>query len=1717
VLMAPVAEPLSPTVLPPVMVPTPQPSAAATGVVESVLAPITGNGPVAPVESAVSWVMLAAARRELGTPAAGQHTPATAVPTGPLSGTDAVSNRTAERSAIPASAAAEGAAQIIDPVASATATNPIAAFFEQIGAFVNQIVTAIAQVITQVVTAITNIFNPAPANKVPVAAAPPIVGTPDAATGVVTGTVTATDPDGDTVTYSAPATTAKGTVVVDATTGEFVYTPTAAARHDAASLTATGAQKADTFIVTVTDERGGKATISVAVVISPSNAAPVAGTPSLGAPDSETGVVTGSVSATDADGDTLTFSGSTTTAKGAVVVNADGAFFYTPTQTARHAAARDGAEAADLADSFTISMVDGHGGSATAAVNVVISPSNAAPVAEIVSISAPDSSTGAIAGVMEVLDADGDTITYSVPVATAKGEITFDPDGTFTYTPTAAARHDASKEGADAAALADSFTVTVFDGYGGSASAVVNVAVSPVNAAPVAGTPSVGDPDSETGVVTGSVSATDSDGDSLSFDAPASTSKGSVSINASTGAFTYTPTATARQNAAASGATSADEADTFTVTVSDGYGGSTLVPVNVVVSPTPQSNRVPVVGTLTIGTPNASTGVVTGSVAATDADGDPLTYTGSTTTSKGAVIVAADGSFAYTPTVTARHAAAKTGATASDQTDSFVVTVSDGNGGIVTIPASVAVSPSNAAPVAGTPTVGSPNATTGVVTGTVTAADADGDTPIYSGSTTTSKGTVVVNANGGFTYTPTATARHAAARDGAEAADLVDTFTVIVADGYGGSVAIQVGVAIGPSNDAPVAGIPVVGTPEAGTGQVTGSVSATDPDGDSLTYSGSTTTSKGSFMVAANGGFTYTPTYEASHNAAALDATDAERTASFTVTVADGYGGTATIPVIVWVGPGNATPVVGALVVGTPDASTGVVTGQINATDPDGDTLTYSGSTSTRRGTVVVNADGSFTYTPTTTARHDAANTTPTPTTDVLDVIDGFSMPSALALSPDGSRLYVADQGTQSLVVVATATNTTVASIPGMNAPTNVAVSPDGTRVYVADLGGYVSVIDTATNTISGTVTGLSSAGAMAFSPSGTRAYIVDPIAAGVSVVSVASNSVVDTINIGGTPTGVAVSLDGSRVYVTETGGMSVVDTDTNTVLATVAGFANLRGVPGVVAVSPDGTEAYIGNGTGAVWVVDTGSYAVSPRIGTAPSNFLASSLMALSAEGRYVFVNAGTVVSVIDTTTQTVVADVTDVLYPAGVVVNSVGTRLYVTSVDGTVVVIDTMADSSDHFNVTVSDGHGGTATVPVSVTVSPSNTNPVAGTPVVGTPDAANGVVTGSVSATDADGDTPTYSGSTTTSKGAVVVNADGSFTYTPTVTARHAAARTAGDLTDAFTVTVVDGYGGSASVPVTVAIKPLNPITATIPVGENPRGIALSPNGTRLYITNLSSNSVSVIDTVTNNVVATIPVGDSSFNGVYAVAVSPDGSRAYVANNTPYGVAKVFVVDTATNTVTGTISGPPDPNYLTALAFSPDGTRVYASGTTTAYTGTLSVITTATNTLSVVFDGLAAPRGLAVSPDGTYIYVGTEDGMTGRTAVSVIDSTTFAVTAKVTVGRYPSGLAVSPDGSRLYVTSAVSNAVSVIDTSTNTVSTIIGGFSHPVGVAVSPDGAIVYVANHQGNSVSEIDAATNSVIATVSVGNGPWAVRVSPDGNFVYVTNINDDTVSVIHTGR
>ena len=301
------------------------------------------------------------------------------------------------------------------------------------------------------------------------------------------------------------------------------------------------------------------------------NKPPVIAGVTLGTANAATGAITGTVRASDPNGDRLTYR-ATTSKKGAVSITSTGVFIYTPTSTARHAAAKVGATTAAKTDTVTITVTDSKGAKTTRAVTVSISPTNAAPVTRS-TVGTPNATTGVVTGSVTATDANKDPLTYTAPATTAKGSVKVNArTGAFTYTPTATARHAAAKIGAATAAKTDTFTVTVTDGYGGTVPVAVSVTISPKNAVPVAGTTTVGTPDTSSSVVTGKVNATDADSDALTFSTAAKTAKGTVSLNTATGAFTYTPSEPSR---------AVPGTDTFTVTITDGYGGSTPVAVSV--------------------------------------------------------------------------------------------------------------------------------------------------------------------------------------------------------------------------------------------------------------------------------------------------------------------------------------------------------------------------------------------------------------------------------------------------------------------------------------------------------------------------------------------------------------------------------------------------------------------------------------------------------------------------------------------------------------------------------------------------------------------------------------------------------------------------------------------------------------------------------------------------------------------------------------------------------------------------------------------------------------------------------------------------------------------------------------------------------------------------------------------------------------------------------
>ncbi len=352
------------------------------------------------------------------------------------------------------------------------------------------------------------------------------------------------------------------------------------------------------WVVLAVSRRPSDPTPSAPSAAVASNSSPVISGIALSSPNAVTGAVTGTVSATDPNGDTMTYKATTSGTKGAVTITSNGVFTYTPTATARHSAAKAGATTAVTTDTVTVTVTDSKGLATSKAVTVTVTPKNAVPVTTK-TVSTPNSSTGVVTGSVTATDADKDTLSYTAGTKPAKGTVTVNATtGAFTYTPTATARHAAAKTGATTAVTTDTFTVTVTDGYGGSVAVPVTVTISPKNTAPVAGTTTVGTPNTSTGVVTGTVTATDAERDSLTYSAPVTTAKGAVTINASTGAFTYTPSTPSR------GSATTATTDTFTVTVTDGYGGSTPIAVSVPVNPqgsTPTTAKITYVFNYTTG------------------------------------------------------------------------------------------------------------------------------------------------------------------------------------------------------------------------------------------------------------------------------------------------------------------------------------------------------------------------------------------------------------------------------------------------------------------------------------------------------------------------------------------------------------------------------------------------------------------------------------------------------------------------------------------------------------------------------------------------------------------------------------------------------------------------------------------------------------------------------------------------------------------------------------------------------------------------------------------------------------------------------------------------------------------------------------------------------------------------------------------------------------
>ena len=202
---------------------------------------------------------------------------------------------------------------------------------------------------------------------------------------------------------------------------------------------------------------------------------------------------------------------------------------------------------------------------------------------------------------------------------------------------------------------------------------------------------------------------------------------------------------------------------------------------------------------------------------------------------------------------------------------------------------------------------------------------------------------------------------------------------------------------------------------------------------------------------------------------------------------------------------------------------------------------------------------------------------------------------------------------------------------------------------------------------------------------------------------------------------------------------------------------------------------------------------------------------------------------------------------------------------------------------------------------------------------------------------------------------------------------------------------------------------PVGLPIEVGTGPIGIAITPNGKFAYVGNNRSGTISVIDTATNTISGSIV--DATGHPI-GVAVTSDGRHAYVANN---GSNSVSLIDTATNQLVQSIALPAGSTSPAGVAITPDGKYVYVTAMNNnnnnrVIAGTVSVISTATN--AIVGDPITvgnSPLGIAVTPDGKYVYVANTNLFNGNNSgtpgsISVISTATNMLLTSFLVGLNP-----------------------------------------------------------------------------------------------------------------
>ncbi|MBM1106429.1 tandem-95 repeat protein [Aurantibacter crassamenti] len=1303
---------------------------------------------------------------------------------------------------------------------------------------------------------------------------------------VLSEDVSTSDTHTTATTYALNTDATNGTVLM-ATDGTFTYTPDA------------DFNGTDSFTYDVTDINSLTETATVTITVNP-----IADAVDDTFSTDEDTVLNEFVSTSDTHTTATTYVLNTDASNGTVTLNSDGTFTYTPN--------------ADFngTDSFTYDVTDINADTETATVTITVNP-----IADAVDDSFSTDEDTVLNEDVSTSDTHTNATTYALNTDATNGTVVMASDGTFTYTP------DADFNGTD------SFTYDVTDINALTETATVTITVNPIADA-VDDTFST---DEDT-VLSEDVSTSDTHSTATTYALNADATNGAV-VMAADGTFTYTPDA------------DFNGTDSFTYDVTDINALTETATVSITVNPIADA----VDDSFTVDEDT----VLNEDVSTNDTHTTATTYALNTDASNGTVVIASDGTFTYTPNAD------------FNGTDSFTYDVTDINSLTETATVTITVNPIADA-VDDSFTVDEDT----VLNEDVSTSDTHTTATTYALKTDASNGTVVMATDGTFTYTPDADFNG------------TDSFTYDVTDINGATETATVTITVNPIADA----VDDSFTVDEDTA-LSEDVSTSDTHTTATTYALNTDATNGAVVMAADGTFTYTP------NA------DFNGTDSFTYDVTDINSLTETATVTITVNP-IADAVDDSFTV---DEDT-VLNEDVSTSDTHTTATTYALKTDASNGTVVMATDGTFTYTPdadfngTDSFTYDVTDInaltetatvtiTVNPIADAVD--DTFSVNEDTVLSEDVSTSDTHTTAT-SYVLNTDASNGTVV----MAANGTFTYTPDadfnGTDSFTYDVTDINSLTETATVTI--TVNPIADAVDDAFS--------VDE--------DTVLNDDVSTSDSHTTATSYALNTDASN-------GAVIMASD------------------GTFTYTPDadfnGTDSFTYDVTdiNALTETATVTITVNPIADAVDDSFTVDEDTILNED-----------VSTSDThtaaTTYALNTDATN----GTVVMASDGTFTYT---------LDADFNGTDSFTYDVTDINADTETATVTITV-----NPIADAVDDSFSTDEDTVLSEDVSTSDTHTTATTYALNTNASNGAVIMASDGTFTYTPDADFNG---------TDSFTYDVTDINADTETATVTITVNPIaDAVDDTFSTDED----------------TVLNEDVSTSDTHTN--ATTYALNTDATNGT--VVMASDGTFTYTPdadfNGTDSFTYDVTDINALTETATVTITVNPIADAVDD-SFTVDEDTVLSEDVSTSDTHT-----TAT---TYALNADATNGTVVMAADGTFTYTPDADfNGTDSFTYDVTDINGATETATVTITVNPIADAVD-DSFTVDEDTVLSEDVSTSDTHTTATTYALNADATNGTVVMAADGTFTYTPDADFNGtdsfthdVTDINAATETATVTITV---------------------------------